>query len=210
MKASIFLGESRVVKTSRFAKAFCLFVVGFSTATAAPNLIVNGGFEAGIFGWQGTWGYYDQSPNPVSGTRVGVLVDIGHSSVGQTMYQHVPTTPGLTYEINFALRLPDLMEVSPGDFVPVVGDSRGGSTTISLRIDESPIASIPVTNRDNWSFYTFDFTATQTSTKVNFFNPSSLAWPFIDEVTMTVVPEPQPAALLGLAIVILAAFRLKQ
>jgi hypothetical protein len=100
-----------------------------------------------------------------------------------------------------------LLEASPGIFIPVVGDSRGGSTTISLRIDEEPIASIPVTNRDTWNFYTFGFVATQTSTKVNFFNPSSLAWPFIDDVTMTVVPEPQAAALFGLAITVLATFR---
>ena len=198
------------MKACQLAKGFCLFIVGLSTATAGPNLIINGSFELGFSGWQGTWGYYDQSPNPVSGTRVGVLVDISHSSVGQTMYQQIPTTPGLTYEINFALRLPDLMEVSPGIFIPVVGDSNGGSTTISLRIDESPIASIPVTSRAAWNFYTYNFTATQSSTKVNFFNPSSLAWPFIDDVTVTVVSEPQPAALFGLAIVVLAAFRLKQ
>jgi hypothetical protein len=166
-----------------------------ASLAAAPNLIVNGSFESGFSGWQGTWGYYDHSPNPVSGSHVGVLIDISHSSVGQTMYQHVPTTPGLTYELTFALRLP---EFSPGTTVPVVGDSRGGSTTISLRIDDVSIASIPVVNRNTWSFYDYDFTATQSSTRINFFNPSSLAWPFIDAVSMTVVPEPQSAVLISL------------
>lgn len=166
----------------------------FASHAAGPNLIVNGGFENGFTGWNGTWGYYD-SPNTVSGARVGVLTDISSSSVGQTMYQNVPTTPGWTYEIKFALRLP---EFSPGSTIPVVGESRGGSTTISLLINDVSLASIPVVNRNTWNFYTYAITAVTSSTRINFYNPSIQAWPFIDEVTMAVVPEPQTAILLVL------------
>lgn len=166
-----------------------------STFAVGPNLIVNGGFESGFTGWFGTFGYYD-TPNALGGARVGTLTDITHSSVGQTLYQNVATVPGWTYEIKFALRLPEFM---PGTTIPVLGDSRGGSTTISLRVNEISIASIPVVNRTSWNLYDYDFVATQSSTKINFFNPSSLAWPYIDEISLTVIPEPHTAALLGLA-----------
>ena len=178
-------------------------------ADAADNLIVNGGFEIELFAWQGSPGYYDRSPNPVDGNVVGVVVDISHSSVGQTMYQTVTTTPGLTYQINFALRLPDLYEAVPDFFVPVVGDSHGGWTTISLRLNDTAVASFPVLNRDTWSFYSVNMTATSDSTKVQFYNGSSLAWPFIDHVSMTAVPEPGVTTILLLGSLCFLGFRIR-
>lgn len=178
----------------------CVLCLCASKSGAAPNLIINGSFEEGFAGWQGTWGYYENSPNPVSGRVVGVLTDISHSSVGRTMYQNVPTVPGQMYQISFALRLPDLFEIAPGIFIPVVGESSGGSTTISLRLDQNQIAAIPVTNRDTWNFYSYNFTAADSNTEVYFFNPSVRAWPFIDAVTLTAVPEPQALVVVGLCL----------
>jgi len=167
----------------------------------AQNLVINGGFESGFAGWTGTFGYYD-SPNTVDGYRVGVLTDISHSSVGQTLTQVLPTTAGQTYSIAFALRLPELYEIAPGFWIPVTGDSRGGTTSISVRWDDRTLAAIPVLNRDSWSFYTIQAVADDDSTRLNFFSPSAAAWPFIDGVSVTVVPEPSPLllGLLGIAL----------
>jgi len=171
-------------------------IVSLALLAQPFNLVVNGGFESWFSGWTGTYGLYGDSPNTVDGTWVGVLTDIGHSSVYQTLTQSVATTPGVAYQIAFALRLPDLFEIAPGVWVPVVGNSIGGATTISVRWDDRALIEIPVFNRDTWSFYTVRAVADGDAAELNFFNPSDAAWPFIDAVSVVAIPEPWPAALL--------------
>jgi hypothetical protein len=159
------------------------------------NLIVNGSFENGFAGWAGTLGLYN-TPNPVSGATVGVIDDIWSSSVNQCMSQTFATTPGLTYRIAFGIRLPELFQIAPGIWVPVLGDSSGSSTTIDLRWNNQSVRSIPVTLRD-WTFYSTDVVATAPSSMITFYNGAgSRAWPFVDDVSVVVVPEPATDALL--------------
>ena len=184
---------------------------GFGAVYVSPpgNLIVNGSFESGFGGWAGTMGLY-QTPNPVSGTTVGVVIDIWSSSVGQCMSQTFATTPGTTYQINFGIRLPELFEIAPGIWVPVVGDSSGSSTTISLQWNNQTIQSIPVTRRD-WSFYSIDVVAGATSSMITFYNgPGSRAWPFVDDVSVVAVPEPEWPGLICSGSVILGAWRVSR
>ena len=159
------------------------------------NLIVNGSFENGFTGWAGTLGLYN-SPNTLSGTTVGVDTDIWSSSVNQCMSQTFATTPGLTYQIAFGIRLPELFQIAPGIWVPVTGDSSGSSTTIDLRWNNQTVQSIPVTLRD-WTLYSIDAVANTSSSMITFYNgPGSQAWPFVDNVSVVVVPEPAIPALL--------------
>src|SRR5207249_3903719 len=62
-----------------------------------PNLVVNGSFENGFQRWIGTFGLY-QTPNPVSGRTVGVVIDIWSSSINQCLSQTIATAPGTTYQ----------------------------------------------------------------------------------------------------------------
>lgn len=177
---------------------------GEPEASAQTNLIRNGGFESGFSAWDGSYAIYDKSPKTVGGSAVGVVVDITHSSVAQTLRQTFPTTPGARYEIQFALRLPDLFEIAPSVWVPVVGDSRGGGTTISLQWNGATLGTFPVRNREAWNFYRLETVATEAKTQLVFFNPSALAWPFIDEVSVRAVPEPSTLALAGAGVAVLA------
>ncbi len=161
---------------------------------AGPNLLLNGGFENGFTGWYATYGISSRTPNTIDGTHVGVLIDIGHSSVGQTLSQALTTTPGLTYDIQFWLRLPEL----DANGHPIVGNSVPGTTTIDVFWNIQPLLSTPVTDRSNWSYYEVQAVATQSSTVLNFYNPSDAAWPLIDGVSVTLVPEPVSLGLLAL------------
>lgn len=169
--------------------AVMLLMAAFA-AVAQGNLVTNGGFESGIHGWQGTFGVYDQSDRPLEGNAVGVLVDVGHSSVNQTLHQVLPTIPDTRYSIRFWLRLPELYEVAPGVWVPVVGNSLGGSTIIEVRWNGATVGSCAVTQRDQWIPHVVEVLAEGTNSELMFFNPSVAAWPFIDGVTATPVPEP--------------------
>jgi hypothetical protein len=169
------------------------------------NLIINGSFENGYLGWDGTLGLYN-TPNPLSGTTVGVNTDIWSSSVGRCMYQTLATTPGMTYRIGFGLRLPELFEIAPGIWVPVAGDSSGASTVINLLWNSSDLRDIPVTDHNHWTLYTLDVVADTTSSTLTFYNgPGSRAWPFVDNVSVVAVPEPNAAALgaLGFSMLLL-------
>lgn len=57
--------------------------------------------------------------------------------------------------------------------------------------------------------YSFDMTATSDSTKVTFLNPSPRAWPFIHNVSMTVVPEPGVTTILLLGGLCFLGFRIR-
>ncbi|HRI14777.1 MAG TPA: sulfatase-like hydrolase/transferase [Verrucomicrobiota bacterium] len=157
----------------------------------AQNLIVNGGFESRVVGWEGTYGVYHDSQNPLDGTQVGYLIDIGHSSVGKTLTQTVPTEPGSTYTITFSLRLPELFDNGDGHWYPVVGDMRGitNRTTVSVRWGSQTLTNIPVTLRDRWTRHTLQVVAQEYRTPLNIHNPSREAWPFIDRISVTPSPR---------------------
>lgn len=181
-----------------------LAIAGFALNARAQNLVVNGGFEDGFTGWLGSYGFRE-SPNTIDGTHVGMLTDIGHSSVGMTLSQIIPTEPGVAYDISFALRLADLFEAGPGIWIPVSGGS--GTTTITLRWDGRPLLSVMPISRDNWSFHTYRVIADDDSAMLNFFNPSPNADPFIDGISVTKVPEPNIAHLTWIGVAALFAMR---
>ncbi|MBI1841766.1 MAG: hypothetical protein HYR88_13075 [Verrucomicrobia bacterium] len=169
---------------------FLLSLLLWAQNSRAANLIVNGGFEAGTTGWYGSFGLYGTSPTPYDGKTVGVLVDITHSSVNRTLTQTIHTQPGASYKVAFALRLPDLFEIDPGVWVPVAGDSEGGSATIEVRWNDRTLSAIPVLNRNSWKRYSLQTVANTDTTELNFYNAYSTAWPFIDGVSVVAIPEP--------------------
>lgn len=192
--------QSMLTKGTAVGCLGMLLLLGLALpARGQGSLILNGGFEAQFAGWQGTYGVYNQSASPVEGIAVGIVTDISHSSVGRCLYQQFATTPGERYAIEFGLRLPELFEIAPGNWVPVTGDSGGGSTSVEVQWDGVSLGLLPVTNRDEWAFYRLEAVATGTTSELGFFNGSSVAWPFLDGVSVTVVPEPGTLGLLLLA-----------
>ncbi len=162
------------------------------------NLIVNGGFESGLTGWYGSYGIINSTPNTIDGTHVGVILDIGSSSGHQTLSQTISTTPGLTYLLQFDMRLPEL----DANGHPILGNSNGGSTTISVNWNGLTLESIPVTSR-SWTLYDIQVAADESSTVLNFYNPSIAAWPFIDGVSVAPAPEPDICSLSSMALFVI-------
>jgi hypothetical protein len=174
---------------------------------SAQNLIVNGDFEAGLSGWAGALAVFWGTSNTVSGRNVGEIFDRSKSPSFESVNQSIATTPNVTYEITFALRLPELVEYAPGAWYPVIGDSRGGPTTISVLWNDRTIGIFPVVDRDNWSFYSIDAVAEQSSTRVTFFNPSHISEAFLDDVSVTAVPEPASLSLILVGLGMVAGLR---
>jgi hypothetical protein len=169
-----------------------LTFLNFLTAARAQSVLRNGGFESGFSGWNGTFGIYTASSNPYQGQNVGVLMHESNSSVGMTLQQTFPTTPGYIYNIHFAIRLPELV-----DGAPVSGDSRGGSTSVGLQWNGRSLGAVGVNLRE-WRTYTFSAVADSPLTTLGFAPFSNAAEPFLDGVSVVAVPEPR-SGILGLA-----------
>ena len=173
------------------------------TFPPAGNLIMNGDFESGFSGWNGTYGLltlqnYPMNPAPLSGTTVGV------SLAGEpVMDQTISTVIGTTYEIKIGMRLPDL----GGNGIPIEGDSHGDPALISVIWEGGTAQQILVQNRNTWNIFTLDVVAQSTSSDLAFLNPQFYfdanhqlefsASPFLDNISVVAVPEPATTALLG-------------
>ena len=176
------------------------------------NLIVNGSFENGFTGWAGTYGIsqpknYPINPGPLSGLDVG-LVDDSEPSMRQT----VSTVIGNRYELSFGMRLPDLGSTGH----PIDGDSVVGPALLNLAINNQLLTQLLVQNRTTWMIFTFDFTASSTSSELEFSIPHTFILngqvqesesAFIDNVSMVAVPETTATGfLLALAMAGLVGF----
>jgi hypothetical protein len=194
--------------TSTFG-VWLLFGVGLliSPGAQAQNLIQNGGFENGFTGWNGTLGIYNapMNPPPLTGSHVAIL-DGGQNP----MFQSFSTVPGLTYEVKWGQRLPDLDQ----DGIPVVGDSTTGPGALTINLNGTFLTD-SVQNRVTWGFYTVDFVATGTTSQLALSVPQYIlvnnqlqrsASVFIDNVSAVLVPEPSAAVMLLAGLLFLGQF----
>lgn len=118
------------------------------------------------------------NPGPLSGTTVGILND-GEADMAQT----VATVPGDVYQLQFGIRLVDLLAPN----FPLEGDP-GNIADLNIFWEGQKVETLFVENRTNWLTYTIDFEATQTSSTVGFTVPQS-ATPFIDDIALVEVPD---------------------
>src|SRR5438270_3959793 len=115
--------------SSSLAIIFLLAVGSMLASRArAQNLIQNGGFDSGFSSWNGTYGLYSGTinPGPLSGNTVAIL-DGGQNP----MFQSFPTVPGLTYEVRWGRRLPDL----DGNGIPIAGESTVGPGALNVTLN---------------------------------------------------------------------------
>ena len=141
---------------------------GTATATIAfPNLVANGGFETGdLSGW-------NQSGNP-EGNNVGsgtphsgnFALDMGAVGSDSAIDQTLSTVAGDTYQVQFWLA----DDGTPSDF----SASFGGHTLLSLVNSAA----------QNYTEYTFDVSATGTSSDLDFAARNDPAYWHLDDISV--------------------------
>lgn len=162
-------------------------------ATAATNLVNNGGFEDGsLAGWSGS---VLDSPysgvDCVSGTAAAGTCQafLGTFGSADTLSQDLATTAGQTYAVSFAF-------TSDGSVPAAFSVSFGGQTLYSAG---SPSAGTQLLS--------FTGTAAASSTSLVFSFSNDPGYYTLDAVSVTAVPEPATAALMGAGALALAAWR---
>jgi choice-of-anchor C domain-containing protein len=183
-------------------------ILALAAATFAPqqaqgNLVVNGGFESPVIFSQ----WLTMGPGPLGGWTIAsgsveILRSYWQPSEGLQsldtagdnsglIHQTVATVPGITYRLTFDLS----------------GNPDGGTTTKTLQVGFGAATQTfdfdtTSTTRANmqWTPQTWDIVATTGSTILSFQNigtgPYGAA---MDNVSLTVIPEPTTITLTGLA-----------
>jgi hypothetical protein len=174
-----------------------------SSLPAQVNLVYNGSFEIdnSFSGWTWASGGLFMPGAPGSGIQCAD----GHNAIGlrwqATIYQDVATVVGQQYDFSFYLAAAGANGVPMN--VVYLNPSFGSTSLGTLSFSGAG------KSYQNMGWEKFDYveTATSTSSRITFFNPSvsssDPSWPMVDNVWLTAVPEPSVTALLFLGGVLL-------
>ena len=165
-----------------------MLTITHHTAFAAENnLVINGGFELGFGGWLGTYGYLTDRNIAVEGRNVGAITDVRSSSVGQPMYQPIPTQPGVQYSFSF-----NLLSGSGR-----AGEQSPGNAPVAVYWGDQLLGVFSNPSSTTWEFHQFQRTAISDSTTITFRTDIDPHWQLLDDVRVVAVPEPASLTILG-------------
>lgn len=174
----------------------------FAQAALATNLVTNGGFETGDFsGWtrSGDYIYADVSNwyTPHTGTY---CADFGSTSLTDmnVLSQNIATTAGQTYRVSFWLAYGGLDP--DGHPASTFQASWNGANFVDQTFGSTPFG---------WTEYSFNLTATGTSTPLTFRFYEYPNYFHLDDVAVP-VPIPGTLVLLGTALLPLGWRRLRK
>lgn len=179
------------MKTTATLAAVAAYALALTPGMVCANIVVNGGFETGNFsGWtqHGDTSFSDVHASAAYtgsyGVRFGPIFGVGG------IYQDLPTTPGLGYDLSFYLS--NLAHFTPNSF----GVSVGGA----------PIASLSLANSGDFPYteFTASFVAAGVVTRLQFDTTNPPGYWLLDDVSVTAVPEPGQVAM-GLVLLVGAA-----
>lgn len=162
---------------------FLLVGVAVATTSAAFAQVVNGGFESGDFtGWttqpasSGSW-FFVRSTGAHSGSFSVAFG--GYGGISDEIFQSVSATNGGSYVLSFWL-----------NNLNQLGDDK---MTVSWEGQSLFDASAPV----GWTQYSFNVTAHSATPEVRIAGFDGIDFSYVDDVSLTAVPEPASMAVLG-------------
>lgn len=164
---------------------------GLSASTVRAELIANGSFEGGLAPWTlqnlGVDYDYDYVTNfGFSGTS---SVRFGHGATANTsLFQSVSLSQGASYHFSMWI-----YNNGVGDDEIIVRTFKNGSWQEDLFMDIVP------TGLESWGELSFDFTANFDADQLWIQGRDQIATYYVDDVSLTAVPGPASAALLGLS-----------
>ena len=181
--------------TSKIALYSLAAWLSFATPTLAVNLVANGGFETGDFtSWttEGTISnlFFVSDFTPHSGTYSVLFADIDTDST--QIYQSVTTTSGQQYTLDF--------------WVYNLGVGENGlkvSWEGNLVLDSTPL-EVPL---EQWSLFSLPLSATNDGSELRFEGFDNPLGYYIDDISLTPVPEPSRFLLAAMGLVFLAIRR---
>ena len=137
-----------------------------NSASAAPNLVANGGFETGSLGpWilnGGSSGI--DSSTPHSG---GFDVELGTSGGDGTLSQTFATVPGTTYAVNFWLK-----------------NGSSGTNDFSVNFGGTQLFSTVNAGSSGYTEHTINVVASSSSTTLTFTERNDPSFWFLDDVSV--------------------------
>lgn len=187
-----------MLRSAALLTAVLAFVLVSGTAYATPLIVLNGGFETGDFtDWtvSGNPGIAVNTDDPHSGDYA-----VDGWAVGSLSYisQWIPTIVGDTYQLSWWLANDSAPYGETTEFDAWAGNAQ-------FQLYDFPIA-FP------YSQFTLGFTATSTTTLIQFGIEQDPSCMFLDDVNVAnlgQVPEPASAGLIGLGLVGLGMLRRK-
>ena len=149
------------------------------------NIVVNGSFED----------LADFTFAPWIGGGIFVVNEPGRAASGgnfaqpgNDLWQDMTTTPGTVYQLRFAFGGNNARQLNREPMTV-----RWGNTDVAT----FPIE--PVANPE-WNYYTYTVEATAPTTRLRFV---TTGFPYIDDVSVVLIPEPKPSHFLALGILCL-------
>ncbi len=150
----------------------------FAAAEGHANIVQNGGFEAGFTDWSVITGAYGAAPGASTHDPFAGSYAAEFSSGNQSgFYQDLTTEIGTTYVVSFYLATWNYPY-----------NTTSGATTVSW--DGETLASISTGSIMDYQFYSYTYTATSTTSRLEFHGNNALGFTEIDNVGASAVPEP--------------------
>lgn len=158
------------------------------TSGGGINLVGNGSFESVNF-----------TPWVWNTCSILIIAEPQHVADGNNcavvcgrIYQDVGVVPGMTYQLRFAFGGDD--------------GAQDNRAPLTVSWGMQTLAAIPVdpvsTQAPNWRYLTFDVLATAGTMRLGFSTLPAQAFPLLDNVSLTAVPEPNALTLFALAILV--------
>jgi hypothetical protein len=175
-----------------FALSLICSMAAVHIAQGTPdNLVLNGSFETSPSGWSGTYGWLTAPSIALDGSKVGVVIDVGSSSVGQGLHQAIATVPGLHYSLSFSLL---------SGYGRVGEYPTPGNAPVNVYWGDQFLGVFSNPSTTIWELHQFELTASSVSTTIGFLDYSNMHWQLMDDVRVVVVPEPSAICIFGLAL----------